>query len=54
MKQLSEDQKRRIEAIANEADQKTDSVLAKVAKSKWSWAIAVGIIAAAWLFGYIQ
>jgi hypothetical protein len=36
------------------ADQQADNWLAKIAKSKWSWAIVIGIIAAAWLLGYIQ
>lgn len=51
---LTDDQKRKLQEAALQADQHADNWLAKVAKSKWSWAIVVGIVAAAWLFGYVQ
>lgn len=50
---LTEEQKRKLQEAAMIADQQADNWLAKIAKSKWSWAIVIGIIAAAWLFGYL-
>lgn len=40
--------------FASQADQQADGLLAKISKSKWTWAIVAGILAAAWLLGYIQ
>ena len=37
--------------IETAAEQKTDSLLLKVAGSKWSWAIVAGALLAAWLLG---
>lgn len=57
MKPLTEDQKRRIEAIKNEAERQTDSFLKRIIKSKWSWAIVLvilfGTLAAAVLMGLL-
>ncbi len=35
------------------AEQHTDSWLIKIADSKWSWAIVLGIIVTAWLIGVL-
>lgn len=43
-----------INQAAKSADRATDSWLVKIGKSKWSWAIAIGIVIAAWLLGFIQ
>ncbi len=32
-------------------DQRADSLLLKVVKSKWSWAIVAGVLLAVWLLG---
>lgn len=37
--------------IETAAEQKTDSLLLRVARSKWSWAIVGGVLLAAWLLG---
>ncbi len=46
--------KNSLEDFASQADQKADGVLAKIANSKWTWAIVAGILVAAWLLGFIQ
>lgn len=51
--ELTEEQKRKLQEAAMIADQQTDNLLVKIGKSKWSWAIALGIIAAAWLLGFL-
>ena len=43
----------RLSAYSAQADAAVDGWLAKITKSKWSWAIVLGIIAAAWLSGYV-
>lgn len=40
--------------LSTQADQAADSFLAKIGKSKYTWLIIIGIIAAAWALGYIQ
>lgn len=50
---LTEAQKQKLEQARMVADQQTDNLLVKIGKSKWSWAIVIGIIAAAWLLGYV-
>lgn len=40
--------------FASQADQKADGLLAKISKSRWTWAIVAGILVAAWLLGFVQ
>ena len=40
-----------VKETASAAEQRTDSLLLKVANSKWSWAIVAGALLAAWLLG---
>lgn len=51
---LTEEQKQKLQQAAETADQQTDNLLVKIGKSKWSWVIVLGILAAAWLLGFIQ
>lgn len=46
--------KLRLNNFADQADQAADGLLAKIGKSKYTWLIIIGIIAAAWALGYIQ
>lgn len=39
----------RLSAFAAQADEAVDNWLIKIAKSKWSWAIVLAILAAGWL-----
>ena len=32
-------------------EQRADSLLARVGRSKWSWAIVIGVLLAVWLLG---
>lgn len=46
--------KARLATFSAQADQAADSFLAKIGKSKYTWLIIIGIIATAWVLGYIQ
>ena len=40
--------------ISVQADQAADGLLVKMGKSKYTWLIIIGVIAAAWALGFIQ
>lgn len=46
--------KNELTRLSGQADQAADNWLAKIGKSKWTWAIIIAIIAAAWALGFIQ
>lgn len=46
--------KLRLNNFADQADQAADNWLAKLGKSKWTWAIIIAIVAASWALGFIQ
>ncbi len=51
---LTEAQKQKLEQARMVVDQQIDNLLVKIGKSKWSWAIVIGVVVAAWLLGYVQ
>lgn len=53
MNKLTDEQIRKFQAAAQAADKKADSWLIKILDSQWSWAILIGMLAAAWLLGYL-
>ena len=46
--------KNELSKFSEQADAAVDNWLVKIGKSKWTWAIVLGIVAAAWAFGFIQ
>lgn len=52
-KKKQEEIKAKAEQARKEAEKQADSLLVSVGKSKWTWAIVLGIVATAWLLGFI-